>query len=239
MLCSEDQGTDTQVRPDMFDTKPPLNIDSDDLAPGLTDVPFPQSRFTDITLCIIQYEIMTNLSWAAKSFGSDSSRPSTQKGEELLSGLAAGVEERFLRKFHLNAPIQWAAAVIARLTLSKASLINRLYNSALDKHSTATDDEIFNMAVEILKFASLLQNDEMSAQWAWICKSYQQQHVVALVLSELCDRPISPETNLAWDLVKGIHDEWQREKQETNIQLQEPLSLLMERASISRQKKLV
>ncbi|RMJ22494.1 Transcription factor [Aspergillus sp. HF37] len=70
-------------------------------------------------------------------------------------------------------------------------------------------------------------------------KSYQQQHVVALILSELCDRRISPETNHAWDLVKGIYDEWQRGKHETNIQLQEPLSLLMERADISRQKKLM
>ena len=101
----------------------------------------------------------------------------------------------------------------------------------------ATDDDAFNMAVEILEFTTLLQNNELSKQWAWLCKSYQQQHAVALILSEICARPISPETNHAWDLVKSIYDGWQQEKRATNSQLEEPLSLLMERASISMMEK--
>ncbi|KAJ5172484.1 hypothetical protein N7492_005077 [Penicillium capsulatum] len=238
MLCSEDQGTDTQIHPGMFDTKPPRNIDSDFLAPGLIDLPPPQAGFTDITLCIIQSEIMTSLAWTGKSFGSGSNPSSLQKEHEILPALAAHLEDNFLRQLDLEDPVQWVIAVIARLTLSRASLISHLSNSASDRLSMATDDESFNMALEILEFVSLLQNNDLSAQWAWIFKSYQQQHVVALILSELSARPISSETDHAWDLVKAIYDGWQREKQNINSQLQEPLSLLMERASISRMKKL-
>ena len=236
ILCSEDQGSDTQIRPEMFDTRPPLNIDSEDLSPIMTEMPSPQTGFTDITLCIIQCEIMAHLSWTDKSFGSVRKQSALADEQNPLSNLAASLEERYLRKFDLKIPIQWVTAVIFRLTLSKASLVHRLSKAATNKESTATDDEIFNLAVEILKFSSLLQNNEMSAPWAWLCKSYEQEHVVALILSQLCSRPLSPETDHAWDLVKGVYDEWQ-ETQKTNSQMEEPVSRLMERAKISRRQR--
>ncbi|PLB51145.1 hypothetical protein P170DRAFT_161050 [Aspergillus steynii IBT 23096] len=237
ILCSEDQGTDTQIRPEMFDTEPPLNIDSDDLSPTLTELPSPQAGFTDITLCIIQYEIMAHISWTDKSFGSGSNQSHLQSERSSLPELAASLEERYLQKFDLRIPIQWVTAVIFRLTLSKASLVNHLSNSAaLDQESTATDDEIFILAVEILKFSSLLQNNEITTPWAWLCRSYKQEHAMALILSELCSRPISPETDHAWDLVKAVYDQWQADNK-INSQMQEPVSLLMERASISRKNR--
>ncbi|KAK1139835.1 hypothetical protein N8T08_011161 [Aspergillus melleus] len=236
ILCSEDQGTDTQIRPEMFDTRPPLNIDSKDLSPNMTEMPSPQAGFTDITLCIIQCEIMAHLSWTDKSFGSDRKQSALADEQNPLSNLAASLEERYLQKFDLKIPIQWVTAVIFRLTLSKASLVHRLSKAATNKDSTATDDKIFNLAVEILKFSSLLQNNEMSAPWAWLCKSYKQEHVVALILSQLCSRPLSPETDHAWDLVKGVYDEWQ-ETQKTDSQMEEPVSRLMERAKISRRQR--
>lgn len=238
ILCSEDQGTDTQIRPEMFDTKPPSNVDSDSLSPNLTEMLAPQTGFTDVTLTIIQYEIMTHLSWKDKSFGSGSNRSPSQSERSSLSELAASLEERYLQKFDLRIPIQWVTAVIFRLTLSKASLVNHLSNSAaLDKEPSATDDEIFILAVEILKFSNLLQNNEMSAPWAWLCRSYKQEHAMALILSELSSRPISPETDHAWDLVKAVYDQWHTETQRNNSRMQNPVSLLMERASTSRKDK--
>ncbi|KAI9039639.1 Zn(II)2Cys6 transcription factor [Aspergillus affinis] len=234
ILYSEDQGTDTQIRPEMFDTRPPLNIDSDDLSSNMAELPPPQAGLTDITLCIIQYEIMTHLSWTDKSFGLEEHQSTWTDEQTPLSKLAASLGERYLHKFDLKIPIQWVTAVIFRLTLSKASLVNRLSKAAMDKEPTATDDEIFSLAVEILKFSSLLQNNEMSAPWAWLCRSYKQEHVMALILSQLCSRPISAETDHAWDLVKGVYDEWEQGTQKTNSQMQEPVSRLMERASISR-----
>ncbi|KAJ5569522.1 uncharacterized protein N7459_008952 [Penicillium hispanicum] len=239
MLCSEDQGTDLQIRPGMFDTKPPLNIDDDDLTPDLADLPLPRDGFTDITLCIIQCEIMTSLARTSKDLTSDGSQISAQEGQGSLSDLAISLEERYLEKLDLSSPIQWLIAVVARLTLSRVSLVNRINNTTLENSPNATDDEAFRMAIEILEFATLLQNDPSTLQWAWLSKSYKQQHVVALILSELCVRPISPETDHAWDLVVRMYDEWQQENPQTNTLLQGPLSLLMERASISRESKAI
>ncbi|KAJ5810484.1 C6 transcription factor [Penicillium pulvis] len=239
MLCSEDQGTDTQIQLGMFDTKLPSNIDGDELRPEMASLPSSQMGHTDITLCILNCEIMINLYWADKSLDQGARQSSMPEKDKILSSLANRLEEQYLHKFDLDVPIQWMTAVIARLMLSKAWLVHRLNLSASDQDSSVTkNDEIFDMAVEILKFATLLQNNEVTAQWVWLNKSYKQQQVVAYILSELCVRPITPETEHTWEVVTKIYNEWLQEGLQTNAMLQKPLSRLMERAVISRKRKL-
>lgn len=238
MLCSEDQGTDTQIQPGMFDTKLPSNIDGDELTPEMTSLPYLRMGHTDITLCILNCEMMINLYWAGKSLDQGTRQSSMSEKDKILSNLASRLEEQYLRKFDLDVPIQWMTAVIARLMLSKAWLVHRLNFSASNQDPSVTkNDEIFDMAVEILKFATLLQNNEITAQWVWLNKSYKQQHVVAYILSELCVRPITPETEHAWEVATNIYNEWLQEGLQTNAMLQKPLSRLMERAVISRKRK--
>ncbi|KAL4944362.1 hypothetical protein BDV06DRAFT_210363 [Aspergillus oleicola] len=241
MLCSEDQGTDTQISPGMFDTKIPANLNCDYLTPQMADLPPPREGYTDVSLCILQAEMLPVLHWAgsSKSPNQDARDSSASEKENRLLALANCAEERFLQKFDLDIPVQWVTAVIGRLTLSKAWLVHRLSTSADgDPNSTATSDESFTMAVEILKFAVLLQNNEATTPWAWLCSSYQQRHVVALILSELCVRPITPETDNSWELATKVYGQWRNEDVQTNAMLQQPLSRLMERAAQSRRQKL-
>ena len=99
-------------------------------------------------------------------------------------------------------------------------------------------DEIFRVAIEVIKFANLLHNNPTTAQLGWLCKSYKHQHVLAYALSELCERPISPETNHAWEVVTEFYETCLKEDQQTNAVLENPLSRLMERATASRQAEL-
>ncbi|KAJ5369768.1 C6 transcription factor [Penicillium cataractarum] len=238
MLCSEDEGTDTQIRPEMFDTKIPSNIDIDNLAPDLNILSPAPSGFTDITLCIIQCEMMTNLFWAGINLNPDSTQSPMPERESVLCSLATRIEEQYLREFDLNIPIQWLTAVIARLSLSKARVVSLLNNSKPGEVPIATNDEIFQMAVEIVKFANLIQKNEPTARWAWLCKSYKQRHTVAFILSELCIRPISAETDQAWELATEMYNQWEKEGYAQDGVLQTTLSRLMERATISRTRKL-
>ncbi|GAM37739.1 C6 transcription factor [Talaromyces pinophilus] len=240
MLCSEDQGTDTQICPDMFDTEIPSNIAGHELTPDLTTLPAPQEGYTDMTLCIINCEIIRNLYWSGKSLHKDARQLSTSERGSIISNLADRLEAQYLRKFDLDSPIQWVTAVIARLMLSKAWLINRLNGARADQASDTTNDEIFHMALEILKFATLLQNNETTAPWDWLCKTYKHRNVAAFVLSELCVRPIKPETEHAWEVVSQLYDQWLSEdtQTQTHTMLQKPLARLMERAALARRKKL-
>ncbi|GLI80393.1 hypothetical protein PoHVEF18_008747 [Penicillium ochrochloron] len=237
-LCSEDQGTDTQIRPEMFNTKIPSNVDIDDLAPDQSIPSPPQAGFTDITLCIVQSEIMFKLYWPGINPNPETTQSPMTERENVLCSLAARVEEQYLQQFNLDVPIQWLTAVITRLSLSKVRVISLLKNTRAGEVPVATKDEIFDMAVEIVKFANLIEKNEPTAQWAWVCKSYKQRHVVAFILSELCVRPITPETNQAWEITTEMYNQWKRENHDTDAAFQNSLSRLMQRATASRARKL-
>lgn len=91
-LCSKDQGTDTQIRPEMFNTKIPSNVDIDDLAPDQSIPSPPPAGFTDITLCIIQSEIMLKLYWPGINPNRETTQPPVIGRENVLCSLAARVE---------------------------------------------------------------------------------------------------------------------------------------------------
>lgn len=259
MLCSEDQGTATQIRPEMFDTKIPSNINLNSVLnpqQSMISLQPSQEGFTDITLCIINCEMMSNLYWVGKSLNQDAQQQQQQSPSlapdrgKLLSQLADLLETLYLRHFDLDIPIQWLTAVIARLMISKAWLVHNLNNNKNAAASnpppnstqippTNKNDEIFALGVEILQFASLLQKSEITKQWAWLCKSYKQRHVAAFILAELCIRPkITAETEQAWNVVTELHSKWMQEDSHTNDMLQAPLSRLMDRATLSREEKL-
>ncbi len=61
---------------------------------------------------------------------------------------------------------------------------------------------------------------------------------MAFILSELCGRPITPETNQAWEIVTEMYNQWQHGDDKTDPVLQNNLSRLMEDATISRTRKL-
>lgn len=94
------------------------------------------------------------------------------------------------------------------------------------------------MAIEVVKFAHLLHTNESTSQWAWLSKSYKQWHVVALILSELCARPITPETNHAWEVMTEVYRQWEEDDTQTSLMLRKPISRLMERAAQSRAAKI-
>lgn len=238
VLCSEDEGTDTQIRPGMFDTKIPTNIDIDDLSPDLTTLPPARRGFTDVTLCIMHNEIMSNLDWPSLNSTPGTTQYHAPEQENVLYTLAARLEEKYLQEFDLEVPIQWLTAVIVRLCLSKARVVNLLNKSRANKALTGVNDEIFNVAVEIVQFARLIQDNEATAQWSWLCKSYKQRHAVSFILSELCDRPITPETDHAWEIVTEMYNQWQHEKNDADAEAQTELSNLMERAASIRTRKL-
>lgn len=241
MLASEDQGTDTQIKPDMFDTRLPSNVDGHDLVPGMTELPAEKKGYTDITLCIINCEIATSISQLSPSFGQNSSMSISDR-EAHIKTLASRLQDRYMDHFDLGVPIQWMVATIGRLMLSKVWLGIHIQNAPRNANKSVSArylaDPIFQTAVEITEFTYFFQENETTAHFAWLARSYKQWHALAYVLSELCVRDISPETDHAWNVVAKMYRKCVKEAPETYAMFQKPLSRLMERAAASRAEKL-
>ncbi|KAF7592527.1 hypothetical protein BBP40_012751 [Aspergillus hancockii] len=245
MLCSEDQGMDTQIKPGMFDTRPPSSIDVNDLTPHLIEPPPEKISYTDITLCIVQCEVIMN------KYRLDSSTARERK--IFVESLGKRLQDRYLNHFDLDIPIHWVVAVIARLTLSRSWLAMQFPPSSASSSSEVfpttqkptsslieqkeSPGPLFQTAVESVNFSHLLQSNKITSKWAWLAKSYKQWHVVAFILSELCIRPINPETDFAWDVISKMYQQWEQDVPHTNAILREPLAALMQRAASSRAHK--
>ncbi|KAE8375352.1 C6 transcription factor [Aspergillus bertholletiae] len=240
MLASEDQGTDTQIKPDTFDIRLPSNVDGCDLAPDMIELPPEKMGYTDITLCILNCEIATSVSQLGPS--SRSLDISISDREAYIKNLASRLQDRYLDHFDLGSPIQWMVATISRLMLSKVWLAIHIQKTPQSAHKSAlarqVADPIFQTAVEITEFAYLFQENETIANFAWLCRSYKQWHALAYALSELCVRDISPETDYAWNVVSKMYKMCVKEAPKTYAMFQKPLSRLMERAASSRVEKL-
>ncbi|KAF3013342.1 hypothetical protein E8E15_001854 [Penicillium rubens] len=231
MLSSGDQGVDTQIRPEMFDTQFPSNIDDDDIALCMTDWPLPKTGFTNITICIMTCQIMTGILWPRQCGYSDMS---THDRENLVTALGKRLHEQYIDHFNLDIPIHWVVATVVRLQLSKAWLATQFQSGASDVKSFRHDDRVFETALELAQFSYLLHTNEGTPQWSWLCTSFKEWHVVAFILSELCLRPLSPETDHAWDVVTKIYSSWQHDMPRTDAMLQKPLDRLMARTAASR-----
>jgi hypothetical protein len=231
MLSSGDQGVDTQIRPEMFDTEFPSNIDDDDIALYMTDQPLPKTGFTNITICIMNCQIMTEILWPRQGGYSDMS---THDRENLVTALGKRLHEQYIDHFNLDIPIHWVVATVVRLQLSKAWLATQFQSGDSDVKSFRHDNRVFEIAVELAQFSYLLHTNEGTPQWSWLCTSFKEWHVVDFILSELCLRPLSPETDHAWDVVTKIYRSWQHDMPRTDAMLQKPLDRLMARTAASR-----
>ncbi|PYI00170.1 hypothetical protein BO71DRAFT_446088 [Aspergillus ellipticus CBS 707.79] len=238
MLIAEDRGTDIQIKPGMFDTQFPSNIDDDDLSPDMTEYPSDRTGYTDITLCIMHCEIMTSLR-SLGCFAHQAPQLSITDQTNLVKSLGKRLQDQYLDHFNLEVPIQWVFAMISRLTLSEAWLTIHFHtSSANDAHEPCSpqkdNDLAFRTAVELVEYTYLLQTNEKASQWTWLCKSHKQLHVVAFVFSELCLRPINPETDRAWNVANRMYSWWEQDFPRINSMFRKTLAHLKERAASTR-----
>jgi hypothetical protein len=105
------------------------------------------------------------------------------------------------------------------------------------KFSQGIRDRLFVTSVEIIEFAYLLENNENTAKWGWLFRTYMQWHAVAFVLSELCHRPPGPDYERAWKAVESVYDDRLLHPPKTQSgMLWKPMKQLMAKARAIREK---
>ncbi|KAJ5233596.1 uncharacterized protein N7469_005362 [Penicillium citrinum] len=236
MLSSEDQAMDTQIRPGMFNTKYPSNINGKDLSPGMVAEPTGRVVFTDITHCILSSKVLNEIYWS-RPLLDRSLTTSFSDQEDAVTRVGKNLQDEYLSYYNLDIPLQWISATIIRLQLSRAWLLSRIPSEPLLGSNQPHNDTAFETAVECINFSYLLQTNTVTAQWSWLCKSYKQWQIMAYLLAELSNRPLSAETDHAWDVVTKMLLQWQQNAQ-NDTAFEKPFTELVERAAAVRAAKL-
>ncbi|KAJ5572933.1 hypothetical protein N7450_009917 [Penicillium hetheringtonii] len=217
MLSSEDQAMDTQIRPGMFNTKYPSNINGKDLSPGCS-------------------KVLNEIYWS-RPLLDRSLTTSFSDQEDAVTRVGKNLQDEYLSYYNLDIPLQWISATIIRLQLSRAWLLSRIPSEPLPGSNQPHNDTAFETAVECINFSYLLQTNTVTAQWSWLCKSYKQWQIMAYLLAELSNRPLSAETDHAWDVVTKMLLQWQQNAQ-NDTAFEKPFTELVERAAAVRAAKL-
>ncbi|CAE7030569.1 hypothetical protein PTNB73_05436 [Pyrenophora teres f. teres] len=194
---SEDHGCDPTIVEAQFDTKMPLNLNDTDLHPDMTEFPQERQGFTDMTFCLLRFEIANILRRIVyippgpnKCTDCFAALTIEQK-EKWITDSHQSMENKYLKNCDMNIPLCWVTATISRLIMSKMWLI--VYHPYQRKDGgitlpQETKDKLFITSLENVEYSLLLETEARTMKWGWLFRTYVQWHAIAFLLSELCVR---------------------------------------------------
>ncbi|KAE8442876.1 hypothetical protein EG329_002618 [Mollisiaceae sp. DMI_Dod_QoI] len=215
--ASEDHGSDPSILDYSFDTQYPLNINDDDLDPNATEFPVPRPGVSEMTFCLIRYEIcnltrkitylppgQTPCQLAGKSL-------TIEDKERMVREVAGHLEKTYLQHCEDAGPLYWVAATVARLIIAKMSLI--IYHPLTQPgkpNSLSQDirDRLLMASIEIIEYSRILESEASTRQWGWLFHTYIQWHAIAYILGELCQRPNSAIVDRGWGAIDTVFSDW-------------------------------
>lgn len=248
MRASEDHGSDPSIVEQTFDTKFPLNINDDDISPGMTEPPEEKEGRTEMLFDLIRFTVSTTvrrLSYAPPGPGpcrERNARITLEDKERLIEELHQYLEKKYLKYCDMSVPLDWVAATVSRLILAKMWLIVHHPFQREDGGAglpQETKDRLFLTSIEVIEFSCLLETETTTLKWGWLFRTYVQWHAVAFVLSQLCVRTSGPEVEKAWAAVDSVFDEWGGVVSASKRgMLWKPLRKLMARARAAREREM-
>ncbi|KAF4335780.1 bikaverin cluster-transcription factor [Fusarium beomiforme] len=239
MRSSEFHGYQPIVRADMFDTKPPLNINDSDINPQKLEAPTEHEGYTEMTFCLVRCEVM-RAGWKVgyASPTPNSASDAVDDRESIVQNLKNKLEHRYLRYCNSPIPIALFTSTVARLMIARTWLAVHYPSRQQDHTSTISNtdrEQLFSTSIEILELSTVILTNVSISRWTWHSKTHIQWHAVILVLSEICTRPSSPECDRAWEFVNTVHNRWNMKESGKRGNLWRPIQRLMAKARYVRE----
>lgn len=214
--ASEDHGCDPTIIEQAFDTKMPLNVNDIDIGPEMKDFPPERQGCTDISFCLIRFEVANTFRrinyvppGPHRACSDFYASVTLQDKEKWIAECHQRLEERYLKHCDMSVPLFWVTATVARLMMSKMWLM--VYHPFQRQDGGAslpneTKDKLFITSLENIEYAILLETEARTMKWGWLFRTYMQWHALAFMLSELCHRPSGDLVERAWVAVEKTRD---------------------------------
>ncbi|KAL7906614.1 fungal-specific transcription factor domain-containing protein [Trichoderma velutinum] len=234
--AAEDHGCDPSIYDQNYDTQLPLNINDDDLSPEATIAPPERQGITDMTFCLLRFEVavaIRKLNYHGP-IGSQEPALSTTGKRGLVETIEKRFYERYINRCDITKPFDWVSAAWARLMLSKMWLAvsNPLHpQDAVDGAAPLNLRHVaFEKSVDMLELADLLETGHRAARWRWLFMTHVQWHAVVFVLAYLCVHPTDELSHRAWLVMDRVRERWPHDSRSKKGMLWKPVHRLMDRA---------
>ncbi|KAF4985888.1 hypothetical protein FDECE_16250 [Fusarium decemcellulare] len=234
---SEFHGCEPIARESLFDTKPPLNINDSDINAHMKDPPPEHEGATEMTFCLLRCEALKagwKVSYALLSMRVPEQQVDVQDREVVADNLKQQLEERFIRYCDTSVPLMLLSSTVARLIIARTWLVVH-YPAKGQTLDSSKRSQLLKTSVEALELSSMILSNKDISRWTWHSKTHIQWQAVALVLSEICSRPPSPECDRAWESVSAVYNQWNMKDAGKRGNLWRPINRLMAKARYVRE----
>jgi hypothetical protein len=247
--ASEDYGSEPAIQDGSYDTLLPLNVNDIDLDPLATEPPQEQVGVSDMTFCLIRYEVckvMRYMPYSTPRVHSPKELASVttfEEKEKMVRDLHAHLETKYLQYCLNSGALHWVAATVSRLVLAKMSIMIFFRGpDSPDNLPQHIRDRLFIASIEIHEYSRLLETGATTKKWGWLFQTYVHWHALVYILREICNRPRCPVTDRAWRAVDSSFASWddavKHSRSSKNGMLWMPLRRLMAKARRKREEDL-
>lgn len=244
--AAEDHGSEPAIHERSFDTKPPLNVNDADLLPDATEPPEERIGVSEMTFCLVRYEICKVARYLTyspgTSFGYFVPEITLEEKEAMVRELHEHLETKYIQYCLDAGPLAWVTATVARLIVANLSIKVLLCGrNSPDNYSQLIRDRLFIACIEIIEYSRLLETaGTRTKKWGWVFHTYAHWHAIVYILCEICNRPRSPLTDRAWRVVDTVFTGWddavRYSRNPKNGRLWLPLRKLMAKARRKREE---
>jgi hypothetical protein len=209
------------IRPsfDLFngDTKPPTNVEDEDISPDMTEFAKERNGITSLTLFCVRCDVtqflrhlyLSSLSTHVSGFdiiSSSNAAVSIEEKDRMISDLEDVFESKYLRYCDPSEPLHTFASIIIRSVICRLKVLTynpRLYfaEKQMQQLPEATQEIIFVNASKLLEYAALIHNNPNFHKYMWrTSATYIWDSILhALVASR--HRKADPKTDRLWHLI--------------------------------------
>lgn len=214
----EDQGLQPTVDVINRDLRLPLNVNDDQIYPGMTCLPVESDGWTDLSFFLIQTDscrLLYPILDVQEQHSADTLLDITEK-REIVQGRGRYLSEKYSMRSDTGLPpdLSHIAVQHTKTAYKKMKFILQLrketsmrqQNGARYDATPAVLQLSFRLACEILETNYVLLKAGLAASFTWFFSMYTQWYALAYVLRCLCasSRAFGSETERAWMLVDEL-----------------------------------
>ncbi|KFZ14260.1 hypothetical protein V502_06152 [Pseudogymnoascus sp. VKM F-4520 (FW-2644)] len=251
--ASEDYGSGLSSSTNAADAELPYNINDDDISFDASNEPAARQGFTDLSLCLVRYEIFkTGLTLQRIPAAEDSTLEQVQiaaANEIIIQDCETRLSSQYRGRGEAKDPLSRIAATIGDLSLSKMWFYHYRTLKKATKGLLITErqrEHWFQESVKILELCAILESDPSFKSWSWLFETYRnvrlvlELHAFVHIINEICLDPSRCQHDRAWNAVNASFDDWlQRIDSQRRLTLWLPIWNLMNKARAIRGEKTV
>ncbi|KAJ5500281.1 hypothetical protein N7453_009332 [Penicillium expansum] len=203
-------GTGILISPNSWDTKQPLNINDDQIFPGMTEPPLEQRSATEMIFCLSRMELSnfyTRTGVKLKEIGATIQFRDAEDIERLISEVEDLIETKFLRYCDILNPLHFLTTGITRSAIDAVRLRARMPLLITQTITDAQRRDICALAARILDTTSAIYGNPSMQKYRWQIKAFYLWDALLCILRSVADVGFysTSELDTSWNKVADVY----------------------------------